>query len=222
MLPNEKTRWLTVVGVVREAQLRGPAIAEVFGGTFYLPYAATAPRDVGLVIRTKGEPSAVVYDVRATLAGIERDAPLFNVRTLAERMQLSLVLHTSTMKLVTIFAGVALLLSALGLYGMLAYLVTQRTREIGVRMAIGSTPREIVGLVLREGITLAVTGIAVGAAGFLATRRVLASQLFGVDASDPRMMIVMTIALVTVAILACVYPARRAARVDVVQILSAR
>jgi putative ABC transport system permease protein len=222
MVPNEKTRWLTVVGVVREAQLRGPAIAEVFGGTFYLPYAVTAPRDVGFVIRTKGEPSAVVHDVRAILAGIERDAPLFNVRTLAERMQLSLILRTSTMQLVTIFAGVALLLSALGLYGMLAYLVTQRTREIGVRMAIGSTPREIAALVLREGMTLAMAGMALGAIVFLAIRRVLATQLFGVDASDPRVMIATTLALVAVATAACVYPARRAARVDVVQILSAR
>ena len=126
------------------------------------------------------------------------------------------------MQLATLFALVALLLSALGLYGMLAYLVTQRRREIGVRLAVGGTPRAIVALVLREGLALAAAGIVLGALGFLAIRRVLVSQLYGIDASDPGVMILMTLALAVVAIIACVYPARRAAHVDVMQTLSAR
>jgi ABC-type antimicrobial peptide transport system permease subunit len=126
------------------------------------------------------------------------------------------------MQLATLFAVVALLLSALGLYGMLAYLVTQRTREIGVRLAVGSTPRAIVVLILREGLALAAAGVVLGAAGFLAIRRVMASQLYGIDAADVRVMVLMTVALGVVAAIACAYPARRAAHVDVMQTLSAR
>jgi predicted permease len=222
IVPNEKTRWLTVVGVVRNAQLRGPATTDDSGGTYYLPYAVTAPRGFGFVIRTRTEPAAIVHDLRTLLAGIEREAPLFDVRTLAERTELSLALRTSTMQLATLFAVVALLLSALGLYGMLAYLVTQRTREIGVRLAVGSTPRAIVVLILREGLALAAAGVVLGAAGFLAIRRVMASQLYGIDAADVRVMVLMTVALGVVAAIACAYPARRAAHVDVMQTLSAR
>jgi len=221
-VPDDKTRWMTVIGVVRNAQLRGPAAADDTSGTYYLPYAATAPHDFGYVIRTRTDPASIAHDVRRAVAGIERQAPLFDVRTLSERADLSLALRTSTMQLAAIFALVALLLSALGLYGTLAYLVTQRAREIGVRMAIGSTPRGIVGLILGEGLTLAAAGIILGAIGVVAIRRVLASQLYGVDALDPAVMMLVTLALAAVAAVACVYPARRAARVDVVKTLSAR
>jgi ABC-type antimicrobial peptide transport system permease subunit len=191
-------------------------------GTCYLPWAAYAPRDFGYVIRTKNDPSAIVNDVRATLAAIERDAPLFDVRTLSERSELSLILRTNTMQVATLFAGVALLLAALGLYGMLSYLVTERRREIGVRMALGSTPQGIVQLVLREGLTLALVGIVCGAIGSLAIRRVLAGQLYGIEAFDPRVISLTALALTAVAAAASVSPARRAARVDVVRTLSAR
>jgi predicted permease len=222
IVPDEQTRWLTVIGVVRTAQLRGVATPDDMGGTFYLPYAVTAPRDFGYVIRTRHDPAAIVHDLRSTLAAIERDAPLFDARTLSERGELSLILRTSTMHVATLFAAVALLLAALGLYGMLSYLVTQRRREIGVRMAVGSTPQGIVRLVLREGMTLALAGIVCGAIGFLAIRRVLTSQLYGIDAFDPGVITLMAIALAAVAVAACAYPARRAARVDVVRTLSAR
>ena len=104
---------------------------------------------------------------------------------------------------------------------MLAYLVTQRTREIGVRLAVGSTPQGIVALLLREGLALTVIGIAIGAAGSVACGRLLASYLYGVAPSDPRMLLLMTAALAAVAILACIVPARRAAHIDVMRILSA-
>ena len=113
------------------------------------------------------------------------------------------------------------LLSAIGLYGMLAYLVTQRTREIGVRLAVGSTPGVIVWLMLREGLGLAVVGVALGAAGSVAFGRVLASQLHGIAPSDPWVLFLTGLALTAVAVLACVVPARRAARIDVMRILSA-
>jgi ABC-type antimicrobial peptide transport system permease subunit len=125
------------------------------------------------------------------------------------------------MRLAMLFAAVGVFLSGLGLYGMLAYLVTQRTREIGVRLAVGSSPRAIVGLVLREGLWLAMVGIALGAAASLAFGRLLASHLYGITPSDPRVMLVMAATLVAVAALACLIPARRAAGIDVMRILSA-
>ncbi len=220
---DASTPWLTVVGVVRTAHLRGPVPDASIGttGTFYLPYAVTAPRSVGFVIRTTGEPTAIVRDVRAALAQIDREIPLFDVRTLAERTELALMSRTNTMQLATLFAAVALFLSAIGLYGVLAYLVTQRRREIGVRMALGSAPRAIVGLVLREGLGLAVGGVILGAIGSLVLGRLVASQLYGIAPSNPWVMLLIGVTLSAVAAVACIVPARRAAHVDVTRILSA-
>src|SRR5262245_20361390 len=208
------TPWLTVVGVVRDAQLRGPLVTD-FGtnGTIYLPYAVTAPRDFGYVIRTAGNPTALIGEIRSALAQIDRELPLFDIRTMSERTELALLSRTSTMQLATLFAAVAVFLSAIGLYGVLAYLVTQRSREIGVRLAVGSAPRDIVALVAREGLGLAIGGAALGVLGSLIMGRVLTSQLYGVAATNPIVMLLMTVTLTLVAALACIIPARRAASV---------
>jgi putative ABC transport system permease protein len=216
------TPWLTVIGVVRDAQLRGPLVTD-FGtnGTIYFPYAVTAPRDFGLVIRTTGNSTALAGDIRSALAQIDRELPLFDVRTMTERAALALQSRTSTMQLATLFAVVAVFLSAIGLYGVLAYLVTQRSREIGVRLAVGSTPREIVALILREGLGLAIGGVVLGIVGSLTLGRLVASQLYGIAPTDPRVMVLMIVTLSIVATLACIVPARRAANVDVMKILGA-
>jgi predicted permease len=221
---DDNASWLTVVGVVRRAQLRGPGFNDAANGvtgTYYLPWAITAQRNFGFVIRSHGEPTAVVNDVRAALAGVDREIPLFDVRTLSERAELALMPRANTMQLATLFAAVAVFLSALGLYGVLAYVVAQRRREMGVRLALGSAPRAIIGLVLREGLLLAMAGIAVGTAGAFLLGRFVASQLYGVAPSDPLVMTVMAVTLSVVAALACIVPARRAANVDVMRILSA-
>jgi ABC-type antimicrobial peptide transport system permease subunit len=140
---------------------------------------------------------------------------------MSQRSELTLLSRTSTMQLATLFAGVAVFLSAIGLYGVLAYLVTQRSREIGVRLAVGSAPREIVALVLREGLGLAVGGVLLGVVGALSLGRLVASQLYGVTPTNPWVMVLMMLALTIVATLACIVPARRAANVDVMKILSA-
>ena len=129
--------------------------------------------------------------------------------------------RTNTMRLGTLFAAVAVFLSAIGLYGVLAYLVAQRAREIGVRPAVGSTPSAIVGLVLREGLSMAIAGVALGALGCLAFGRLVASQFYGVKPSDPWVMLLTTMTLCAVATLACIITARRAAHVDVMRTLSA-
>ena len=216
------TPWLTVVGVVRDAQLRGPLVTDYgTNGTIYFPYAATAPRDFGFVIRTAGDPTALVGEIRSALAQIDRELPLFDIRTMSERTELALLSRTSTMQLATLFAAVAAFLSAIGLYGVLAYLVTQRAREIGVRLAVGSAPRAIVALVLREGLGLAFGGTALGAIGSLTLARLLTAQLYGTAPTNPWVLVLMTVTLTLVATLACIVPARRAARVDVMKILSA-
>ena len=217
--PN--TRWLTVIGVVRNAQLRGPMPANGPSGTYYLPYAVTAPRDVGYIIRTEGEPMAIVHDLRSALARIDREVPLFDVRTMSERTQLALKSRTNTMHLGTLFAVVAVFLSATGLYGVLSYFVTQRAHEIGIRLAVGSTPNAIVGLVLGEGLSMAIAGVAVGVLGCLAFGRLVASQLYGINSSNPWAMVLTSLTLCAVAALACIVPARRAARVDVIRTLTA-
>jgi predicted permease len=216
------TPWLTVVGVVRDAQLRGPLVSDYgTNGTVYLPYAATAPRDFGYVIRTAGDPTALIGEIRQALAQIDRELPLFDIRTMSERSELALLSRTSTMQLATLFAAVAVFLSAIGLYGVLAYLVTQRSREIGVRLAVGSAPREILALVLREGLGLAVAGVVLGVVGAVTLGRLMTSQLYGIAPANPWVLLLMTITLTVVAALASIVPARRAARVDVMKILSA-
>jgi predicted permease len=216
------TPWLTVVGVVRDAQLRGPLVTDYgTNGTFYQPYAVTAPRDFGYVVRTAGDPTALVGEIRSALAQIDRELPLFDIRTMSERSELAVVSRTSTMQLATLFAAVAVFLSAIGLYGVLAYLVTQRSREIGVRLAVGSAPREIVALVLREGLGLAVSGVLLGVVAALTLGRLMASQLYGIAPANPWVMLLMTIMLTAIAAVACIVPARRAASVDVMKTLSA-
>jgi predicted permease len=216
------TPWLTVVGVVRDAQLRGPLVTDYgTNGTLYLPHAVSAPRDFGYVIRTAGDPAALVSEIRSALAQIDRELPLFDIRTMSQRSELALLSRTSTMHLATLFAAVAVFLSAIGLYGVLAYLVTQRSREIGVRLAVGSAPREIVALVLREGLGLAIGGVVLGVIGSLTLGRLVASQLYGIAPTNPWVMLAMALTLSIVASLACMVPARRAASVDVMKTLSA-
>ena len=218
------TRWLNVVGVVRAAQLSGSTPDDVpsgTSGTYYIPAAITAPRAIGYVIRTNGEPTGIVKDVRAAVAQIDPEIPLSDIRTLSERIEFALLPRTNAMYLAMAFAFVALLLSAIGLYGTLAYVVTQRRREIGVRLAVGSTPGGIVKLMFREGFVLAIGGVLLGAVASLAIGRLLASQLYGIGPSDPRVMLVTALTLTAVTALACVIPARRAASIDVIRTLGA-
>ena len=214
------TRWLTVVGVVGHARLRGVEADDDLPAV-YLPYPVIAPRDFGFVIRTAADPVAIVPRLRSLVASIDREIPLTDVRTLTERTEISLAGRTTTMQLSTLFAFVAMLLSAVGLYGVLTYLVTRRTHEIGVRVAIGSTPARIVGLVLREGLGLAFGGIAFGIITVLALRRVAMSYLYGLAPADPLIMTLVALALASLGLIACAYPARRAARVDAIQVLKA-
>jgi ABC-type antimicrobial peptide transport system permease subunit len=148
------------------------------------------------------------------MASLDRELALFDVLTMTERVDRSLVNRRSPVVLSLTFGAIALLLSAIGIYGVLAYVVTQRTREIGIRLALGSSGRRIFDLILREGLVLVAAGFALGAAGGLALRRSLQSQLFQISATDPLVLAGAAVVLALVAVAACALPARRATRID--------
>jgi ABC-type antimicrobial peptide transport system permease subunit len=171
-------------------------------------------------IRTTTAPAALVNDVRRIVAALDPELPVFATKTMEEWIDESLVTRRWPMLLSLGFGVVALLLSAVGIYGVLAYVVTQRTKEIGIRMALGSTPRSVFELVLKEGLTLIGIGFAAGAAGVFAIRRSLEAQLYGVQLSDPGVLAIAAILLGSVAVAACMIPARRATRIDPVAALA--
>jgi predicted permease len=211
---NENTRWLTVVGVVREVQLADLAGSPDTVGAYYFPVKQQVRRGLVFAIKAAIDPESVMRSVRAAMREIDPSMPLAEVRTMTDYAAMSLLPRRTSMILATSFGIVALLLAAIGMYGVLAYLVAQRTREIGVRLALGSTTRGIVRLVLREGAVLVVSGLAIGLIGALALQRVLASHVFGLGALDPIVIGAAVFVLCATALVACALPARRAGRVN--------
>jgi putative ABC transport system permease protein len=196
-----------VVGDVRQFALEAEASEEM-----YVPTLAAAYTNI--VVRTSGDPHTYVSAVRGELLGVDADQPVANVKTMAEYVEESTGSRQLNLLLLGVFAGVALLLAAVGIYGVTAYSVTQRTHEIGIRMALGAGRRDVMRLVLRHGLVLAVAGVAVGLAAALALARVLESLLYGVSATDAVTFAGVSSLLAVVALAACYVPARRAARVD--------
>jgi predicted permease len=216
---TDKTKWLTVVGVVREVQLEDLAGRENSVGAYYLPYSQMTQR--GFAIAIKGaDPAAVVKAVRGQLARTDPEIPLFDIRTMSERMDRSLMSRKTAMLLAAVFGCVSLFLSALGIYGVLAYLVAQRTREIGIRVALGSTTSGIFKLVLYEGLLLVGCGLMLGVAGATTLRNTLQNQIYGIRPMDPVIIAIVMGVLGTIALMACVIPAHRATRVDPVSALN--
>jgi putative ABC transport system permease protein len=167
-----------------------------------------------LIVRTRRSPGDITHAVRSELDQLDKDLPLENVRTMTYLMDSALQQRRLSVELVGGFAGMALLLTALGLYGVLAYNVGQRSREIGIRMALGARQMDVLTMVLREGMILMGIGVLAGLAGAFALTRLLRSLLFGVTATDPLTYLLVPILLAAVALVACLIPARRAARVD--------
>jgi ABC-type antimicrobial peptide transport system permease subunit len=211
---TDKTVFLTVVGVVRDMKLRTLTEGKLSVGAYFYPLAQNVSRGLTYAVRTSGDPTAIANSVRGTFAQLDRELPVYDVQTMDDRMEKSLVSRRSPVMLSLSFGAVALFLSAIGIYGVLAYLVTQRTKEIGIRIALGSSAGAIFELVLREGLVLIGCGFALGAAGAIAVRKSLESQLFNVSATDPVVLLVVTGTLAAVAIVACALPARRATRID--------
>ena len=212
--PGPKTKWITVVGVVPETRMAGLVSSDTRMGTYYFPMTQDGMRTMTLAVRTAGEPLAVTGALRKALASIDPELPLYSVRTMSDRITESLLDRRTPMLLALLFATLALFLAATGLYGVLAYQVSQRRKEIAIRMALGSEPRGIFALILREGLGLLLAGLAVGLAGAFGIRRAMESQLYGVSGMEPAVLAGVAGVLAVVAVIACAVPARRASRID--------
>jgi predicted permease len=217
--PGPKTRWYQVVGVVRSVRLADLAGTGSETGTYYFPYAQRPMRAFTFAVRTSGDVAGVTRMMHTALAQIDPELALFDVRTMGERAALSMSSRRTSLTLALAFGGLALFLSAIGIYGVLAYLVAQRRREIAIRMALGSTTAAVVKLVLREGLTLVGIGLAIGFAGAAALQKAVASQIYGVRSSDPLVIGGVSLLLGAVALAACAAPAGRATRVDPIEVL---
>ena len=207
----------TVVGVVDDVRQAG---LDVNGrAEMYFPYTQPAgtqgyltPRD--LAVRVKGDPMAYARALEAAIWQVDRDQPIADVMPMEQLIADKLVSREVALKLIAAFAGLALLLAALGLYGLLAYTVLQRRREIGVRMALGAQPRQVSVAILREGLSLVVSGLAVGVVGSWIVMQALKSLLYGVTATDGLVLAGSTLVLLVVGIIASYLPAHRAAGID--------
>jgi predicted permease len=211
---TDKTVFLTVVGVVHDLKLANLVEGNGAVGAYYFPIPQDASRLLTFTLRTATDPAAQASALREAIGSLDRELPVYDLQTMEERADKSLMTRRSPMVLSLAFGAVALFLSAIGIYGVLAYLVTQRTKEIGIRIALGSSARGVFELVLREGLLLIVVGFGFGAVGAFALRRSLASQLFGVGVGDPIVLAAVTALLAVVAVAACAVPARRATRID--------
>ena len=204
-----------VVGDTKTGSLTGEGGAQI-----YVPNAQARENFMGLVIRTAGDPAAFATTLRREVQALDKDQPIYNVRTMDDVVMNSLGTRRVSMQLFAVFAIAALLLAAIGIYGVMAYTVTQRTQEIGIRMALGAQRSDVLGLVVRQGMTLAAIGVVAGLAGAFSLTRVMASLLFNVRPDDPTTYLAISFLLIVVAFLACYLPARRAAKLDPVIALS--
>ncbi len=198
-----------VVGDTKTGSLTGEGVAQI-----YVPNAQARENFMGLVIRTAGDPAAFATTLRREVQALDKDQPIYNVRTMDDVVMNSLGTRRVSMQLFAVFAIAALLLAAIGIYGVMAYTVTQRTQEIGIRMALGAQRSDVLGLVVRQGMTLAAIGVVAGLAGAFSLTRVMASLLFNVRPDDPTTYLAISFLLIVVAFLACYLPARRAAKLD--------
>ena len=211
---SDKTQWHTVVGVVAEVKLRGFVEGVGNVGAYFRPQAQSPRRVLTFAIRTARDPASLASAVRQEIARLDRELPLFDVQTMVARADRSLTTRRSAMWLATSFGLVALLLCAIGIYGVLVHAVSQRTKEIGIRVALGSTSSRIFGLIAQEGALLIATGLGLGALGALALKQSIEGQLFDTQFSDPVVLASAVAVLVVAAMAACTIPARRATRVD--------
>ncbi|HWS87819.1 MAG TPA: ABC transporter permease [Pyrinomonadaceae bacterium] len=216
--PDSDGQWITIVGVVGDTRRTG-FDAAVRPET-YLPHAQAPARGMMLVVRSSAaDPSALANAVRGAVSSLDREVPVFQVRTLDELLSGMMAQRRLNMLLLAIFAGVALLLAAVGIFGVMNYAVSQRTHEIGLRVALGAQGRDILRMVVGQGMALVLAGLVLGLVCALALTRLMSSLLYGVSAADPVTYAGIALLLAAVALLACYLPARRAMKVDPMEAL---
>ena len=209
--PLDKAPWMEVVGIAQDVkhELNLPVTSD-----YYLPHAQDAWNAMVLVARTSTEPGAMAAPIRQQVLAIDKDQPVFDVRTMSEVRAASVTLYTFGFVTMGIFAVVALALASIGIYGVMAFVVSQRTQEIGIRMALGARARDVLKLVVTNGMWLAVTGVVAGLIGAFGITRLMSSLLFNVSPTDVMTFALVTLGLLFVALIACYIPARRATKVD--------
>lgn len=201
-----------IVGIVGD--VKHLSLERQWDPEMYLPYQQeTRPPSV-LVIRTINDPHGMVSAVKADVQTLDKSLPIYNIKTMDERLADSLARRRFTLLLLAVFAVIALILATTGMYGVMTYAVTQRTREIGIRMALGAQTRDVLKLVVGHGLVLILLGVVIGVAGAIALTRVMASLLFEVTTNDPETFVAIVLLLTLVALLASYIPARRAAKID--------
>jgi putative ABC transport system permease protein len=201
------------VGVVGDVKHFG--LSRDSNPTLYVPFMDRPDLSVSLALRAKGSPLSLLPSVREIIRSLDPEIPVIRPRTMAEAISESVAMNRFGMVFLSILSVVALLLSALGIYGIMSYAVSQRTYEIGIRIALGAQVGDVIRMVLRQGVGLTLIGVAVGTGGaFILTRVLVSSLTSGVSAPDPATFICTALLLIGVAMLACYIPARRSARVD--------
>jgi len=218
---DANTRWLTVVGVVDAARMQNLAGTGNENGVYYFPFAQLNRRNFTFAVKTSGDPASLAPAVRNAMAQVDPSLALFDVRTMSERAASSLAARKAALTLSLGFGTISLFLAAIGLYGVLSYLLAQRRREVGIRMAVGSTPARIFRLFVREGAVLVGIGLATGAGVALVAKGAVERFLYGVRPLEPSVLVGVTIVLAAVAFLAVAWPARQAARVEPVEAIRA-
>jgi putative ABC transport system permease protein len=201
--------YATVVGICATAQLKD--LTEEAKGTFYLPaYIGLST----LVVRTAGDPRPLTQGIREQVLAVDPNQPVYDVKTMDERVAVTLETRRFAVVLLSVFGALALILAAIGLYGVLAFAVSQRTREIGIHMALGARARDVLLMVIRQGMSLVIIGVVFGVAGAFALTRLMRSLLFEVGPGDPQTFVLVSLLLAAVGFIACYVPARRATKVD--------
>jgi predicted permease len=216
-LPNANAPWITIVGIVDNVRQMGLDVAG--RAEMYFPCTQPAasqgyniPND--LAVRIQGDPLRYAAAIRESVWAVDRNQPVSAIMPMTQFVSDELASRQVVMQLLSFFAVLALLLAAIGLYGLLAYTVVQRMREIGMRIALGAQPWQVLGATMSEGLRLVLAGLMAGAAGAWALMRVMRKLLYGVEATDPAIFVTAAILLVAVGLLACYLPARRAAKID--------
>lgn len=211
---DQEVRWMTIIGVVGDVKHFGLDLPEQ--PALYSPYPQADPwkRWMTFVARTQGSPEAMGQPIKQQIWKADAQLPVTKVQSMNEVASGSFAARRFNMLLLAIFAGLALVLAAVGIYGVMSYAVTQRTQEIGIRMALGARGIDVLTLILRNGLALTLSGVAIGISGALALTRLLRTLLFGVAPTDAFTFVAVSAALIIVALLACYLPARRATKVD--------
>jgi putative ABC transport system permease protein len=214
---DEATPMREIVGVVGDVKNR--ALSTEPESVYYVPQMQIPFNQMIMVVKTIGDPHGLVKPVTGEVAAMDGDLPVFGVRTMEEYISRSVSTPRFNTTLLSIFAAVALILTVVGLYGVMSYAVAQRTSEIGIRLALGAQTKDVLALIIKQGLQLVLLGLGIGLLGAFALMKIISGLLFGVTTRDPVTFAAVTIVLAVIAMVACYVPARRATRVDPLEAL---